>query len=223
MQDLEQKSHDLSAVEAQELRAVANLVETDIAVVLDGVLATLKPALERSQMQVENHLDIGIYLMLTYAELLTASCPKRFVSTVWTWQRRNHPTGCGATNWRSTASYPVQFIGEPEVLASERFASARALLQVLNGELIVGSEAADNNINLQRVTIRLLDSLKTPILFVDDNVDTLRLYQHYLAHSRYQFVGCSTPMQSLQIAKDYAVHCIILDVLMPELDGLARP
>lgn len=219
MQGLEQKSHDLSELEAQELRAVANLVETDIAVVLDGVLATLKPALERSRMQVENHLDIGIYLMLTYAELL-----RQAVLNV-LFQLFGHDNGGTILldAERRAGDVFLHFqcgsLTKPDVLASERFASARALLQVLNGELIVGSGAADNNTNLQRVTIRLSDSLKTPILFVDDNVDTLRLYQHYLAHSRFQFVGCSTPLQSLQLAKDYAVHCIVLDVLMPELDG----
>jgi len=218
MQDLEQKSHDLSELEAQELRATASLVEVDIAVVLDGVLATLKPALERSQMQVENRISIGMVLMLTYGELL-----RQAVLNV-LFQLLGHDEGgtilldaerlTGAVLLHIQRSSPV----EPEVLASERFASARALLGVLHGELIVGSEAA-NNAYLQRVTIRLADAAKTPILFVDDNIDTLRLYQHYLAHTGYQVVGCSAPLQSLQMAKDKAVCCVVLDVLMPELDG----
>ncbi|MBN8638211.1 MAG: response regulator [Anaerolineae bacterium] len=216
--DVEERSHKLSEVEAQELRALASLVETDIAVVLDGVLATLKPALERSRIQVENHVDLGMYLVLTYGELL-----RQAVLNV-LFQLLRHDEGgtitLDAERLPGEVLLHIQHssLAEPAVLTRERFASARALLQVLNGELMIESAAANTAV-LERVTIRLSDVAKTPILFVDDNVDTLRLYQHYLAHTGYQYVGCNAPLQSLHMARDKAVRCIVLDVLMPELDG----
>lgn len=215
--DLDQQSHDLSDVEAQELKATASLAKADIAIVLDGVLATLKPALERSRMRVENYIDVGTSI-LTYGELLRQAvlnvlfqlCGQGEGGTIVLDAERS--TGKVLLHIQRSSSTQL------ELLSSERFASIRALLQALNAELIVGSEAI-NNAHFLRVTIRLLEAAETPILFVDDNVDTLGLYQHYLAHTRYQFVGCSTPLQSLQLAKDKAVRCIVLDVLMPELDG----
>ncbi|MCK6580962.1 MAG: response regulator [Anaerolineae bacterium] len=215
---LEQQPHDLSEAAAQELRLAASLVETDIAVVLDGVLATLKSALERSKVQVDNHIDAGAYRLLTYGELL-----RQAVLNV-LFQLLGHDEG-GTILLdveRLTGAVLLHMqrnrLTEPEALDNERFAPIRALVQVLDGELIVGSGWADNAYS-QRVTIRLADITKIPVLFVDDNADTLRLYQHHLAHSSYQFIGCNAPLQSLNMAKENAVHCIVLDVLMPELDG----
>ncbi len=216
--DVEERSQKLSEAEAQDLRATASLVETDIALLLDGVLATLKPALERSLMQVENHINSETYLVVTYGELLRQAV----LNVLFQLLRHDEGGTLRLEAERSTGEVLLHIqrssLPEPEVFAGERFTSARALLQVMNSELILESEASNNAV-LERVTIRLSDLAKTPILFVDDNVDTLRLYQHYLAHTGYEYVGCSAPLQSLQMAKDRVVHCIILDVLMPELDG----
>jgi CheY-like chemotaxis protein len=216
--DVEERSHHLSEAEAQDLRAAASLVETDIALLLDGVLATLKPALARSLIQVENQIDSGKYLVVTYGELL-----RQAVLNVLFQLLRHDEEGTIALDAERLPGEVLLHIQRSslpgsEVFASERFAPARALVQLLDGELLVDSGSADNAY-LLHVTIRLPDITRTPVLFVDDNVDTLRLYQHYLAQTGFQFIGCSAPLQSLHMAKENAVQCIVLDVLMPELDG----
>lgn len=214
--DLEVQSLDLSEAEALALRSAASLVETDIAIILDGVLTTLKAALERSKVQVESYIDAGAYRMLTYDELLRQAV----LNVLFQLLGYDHGGKIVVSAERLTGEVllHMQVNSLTEALDTERFTTALALVRVLDGELLVDSESADDG-NVQRLTIRLPDITKIPVLFVDDNADTLRLYQHYLAHSSYQFIGCDAPLRSLHMAQDNAVGCIVLDVLMPELDG----
>jgi CheY-like chemotaxis protein len=58
-----------------------------------------------------------------------------------------------------------------------------------------------------------------PILIIDDNADTLRLYQHYLAGSRYRFVGINDPQQALPAVEQLLPQIIVVDVMLPGIDG----
>jgi CheY-like chemotaxis protein len=58
-----------------------------------------------------------------------------------------------------------------------------------------------------------------PILAIDDNHDTLRLLERYLAHSPYRFFGTSEPIQVSELIDQIAPHAIILDVMLPGIDG----
>jgi CheY-like chemotaxis protein len=60
---------------------------------------------------------------------------------------------------------------------------------------------------------------QVPVLAVDDNPDTLHLLQRYTAGTRYRLVGTQSPEQALSLAEEVAPHIIILDVMMPEIDG----
>ena len=57
------------------------------------------------------------------------------------------------------------------------------------------------------------------VLIVDDNTDTLTLLERYLAGSRYHFIGCANPREVLALAADVDPEVIILDVMLPEIDG----
>jgi CheY-like chemotaxis protein len=57
------------------------------------------------------------------------------------------------------------------------------------------------------------------VLVVDDNADTLQLLQRYLSNSRYRFNGTSDPQQALQLAEELAPKAILLDVMLPDVDG----
>ena len=63
--NLDQQSHDLSDVEVQELKATASLVKTDIAILLDGVLATLKISPVRSESPSHGFVASGIPEVVT--------------------------------------------------------------------------------------------------------------------------------------------------------------
>ncbi|MEZ4683190.1 MAG: response regulator [Caldilineaceae bacterium] len=58
-----------------------------------------------------------------------------------------------------------------------------------------------------------------PILVVDDNPDTCQLLQRYAAHSRYQVIPVTDARQTLALAQQHAARALVLDVMMPDLDG----
>ena len=59
-----------------------------------------------------------------------------------------------------------------------------------------------------------------PVLAIDDNADMLQLFQRYAAGTRYHIVPTQRPEHALQLIEREAPRIIILDVMMPEMDGL---
>ncbi len=58
-----------------------------------------------------------------------------------------------------------------------------------------------------------------PILAIDDSADALQLFQRYTTATRYRLVGTRDPEQGLRLAEQLAPQAIILDVMMPHVDG----
>ncbi len=69
------------------------------------------------------------------------------------------------------------------------------------------------------VTTILPASEKTPVLAIDDNLDTLRLLQRYASNTRYRIVPATTLAEGLELAPEILPRAIVLDVMMPEVDG----
>lgn len=57
------------------------------------------------------------------------------------------------------------------------------------------------------------------VLAVDDNPDTLQLFERYTAGTRYRMVGLRDPQQAQALASQVAPRVILLDVMMPGMDG----
>jgi CheY-like chemotaxis protein len=57
------------------------------------------------------------------------------------------------------------------------------------------------------------------VLIVDDNADTLTLLERYLSDSRFQFAGTSNPQEVLTLAEKINPDIIVLDVMLPGVDG----
>ena len=58
-----------------------------------------------------------------------------------------------------------------------------------------------------------------PVLAIDDNVDTLRMLRRYTSGTRYRLVGTQDPEESLSLAEKISPQIIVLDVMMPQVDG----
>lgn len=67
------------------------------------------------------------------------------------------------------------------------------------------------------LTIPVVESL--PVLVIDDNADTLQLLQRYSAGTRYRLIGTRDPEQALSLAEEFSPQVILLDVMMPQVDG----
>ena len=62
------------------------------------------------------------------------------------------------------------------------------------------------------------DSIK--ILLVDDEPDILEILSYNLTAEGYNVLTASNGLDAVKSAKEYLPHLIILDVMMPEIDGI---
>ena len=58
------------------------------------------------------------------------------------------------------------------------------------------------------------------ILLVDDEADILEFLSYNLKKSGYSVLTASNGRDAIKIAKQHLPHLIILDVMMPEMDGI---
>jgi CheY-like chemotaxis protein len=91
---------------------------------------------------------------------------------------------------------------------------ARQLAVISGGQLAVDDDAARFTAVL---TLPAREQL--PILAIDDSADTLQLLKRYTADTRYRLVGARDPEQALDLAQRLAPQVILLDVMMPQVDG----
>ncbi len=62
---------------------------------------------------------------------------------------------------------------------------------------------------------------KYRVLLVDDDEIILRLHEKYLSGSKYKVIKAKSGMEGIEKAKKFLPDIIIMDVMMPELDGIA--
>ena len=94
---------------------------------------------------------------------------------------------------------------------------ARECIELFGGTLEL--ETTGEREQCYAVTLLLPTTERVPVLAIDDNVDTLRLFGRYLAGTRYRFVGVHDPREVIGVAESVAPRIIILDVMLPEIDG----
>ena len=82
------------------------------------------------------------------------------------------------------------------------------------------SGASDSSLHVPpTVSLRLPLAEQVAVLVIDDNTDTLQLLQRHLAGTRYRFVGARDPEQGLALAASWPPRAIVLDVMLPGMDG----
>jgi CheY-like chemotaxis protein len=99
----------------------------------------------------------------------------------------------------------------------ERLQMARQLVELSKGALEVTPGKGEK----QPFTIKIILPAEQQILVlvIDDNVDTLQLLERYLSNTRYCFIGTSDPQQALSLAVESVPQIILLDVMLPDVDG----
>ncbi len=109
----------------------------------------------------------------------------------------------------STCALPKNHIDNLEI--------ARQLIGLSGGSLEVHIEPDGLLAFSARLTLPAAG--QATVLVVDDNVDTLQLFQRYLVGSRYPFLGVRDPEQALAMAAELGPQIIVLDVMLPGVDG----
>jgi len=64
------------------------------------------------------------------------------------------------------------------------------------------------------------DRLKSKILIVDDEVDAVELIAFNLQNAGFDVISASDGAEAIRKARTFGPHLVILDVMLPEIDGL---
>ncbi len=82
-----------------------------------------------------------------------------------------------------------------------------------------GSHALEATESSLTVSFSIPALAQIPVLMIDDNPDTIRLFERYLQETRYALVGATQPAEIERLVARHQPRIIILDVMMPEVDG----
>ena len=192
---------------------------TDVAATIEAAVRTVAPLIQAIGVELICELEeklppvTGQQMLLRQAflSLLTAAVHQAHGGKVRVAAER-HPKGIAVFLDTEKAEGTAA-----EADSSEHLAMARQCIDLFGGELIMG-DAEDEAL---RTATGLLLPVTEPVtvLMIDDNLDTLHLFQRYLASTQYQFVGISNPEEVLATVECTLPEAIVLDVMLPGVDG----
>ena len=116
---------------------------------------------------------------------------------------------------RPTTRGPVHQL--PNSDFTEMLNMAHQLIGLLGGTLEISPVQGREQV--PAVTLVLSVAQQITVLMIDDNADTLQLFERRLSESRYRFIGARDPEQALDLAEEMAPQIILLDVMLPDVDG----
>jgi len=91
---------------------------------------------------------------------------------------------------------------------------ARQLTSLCGGKLAEPDMAA-----AFQASLTLPARQQVRVLVIDDNADTLQLLRRYTTDSRYWLITTQDPQQALTLVQKFSPQIIVLDVMMPHIDG----
>jgi CheY-like chemotaxis protein len=213
-----ERDRELAWVQESFPRESANFAE-----VFDGVLRTIAPLLEATRTQVETSSlqDLNLppvagqaaTLRQALLSLLTAiahAAPAGHLTL--TIAPRPQDVCVQALAVQGTEGHSAT---REEVM--ENLEMTRDLLRLTGGTLITPPHWQPGK--TFTATLRLPLAEQVCILVIDDNVDTLQLVQRFLQGSRYRFIGVRDPELALDQALSLSPSLIMLDVMLPGVDG----
>ena len=99
----------------------------------------------------------------------------------------------------------------------DRLEMARQLLALSEGTVTTTRDG--EGCGALTVDVVLPAEEQTLVLVIDDNTEALQLLERYLVNSRFRFLGVSEPRDVLRVAEEACPHAIVLDVMLPGIDG----
>jgi CheY-like chemotaxis protein len=88
------------------------------------------------------------------------------------------------------------------------------LLELFNCAFMIANDSSEYSIRLTFPTIE-----KIPVLLIDDNPDTILLFQRYASKTRYIVMGVQDPEKAIHLTELNAPKIIFVDLMMPGVDG----
>ena len=192
-----------------------------IAEILEAAARSISPLLESTQVRIETGLPPGLPCLAVHRITMRQA----LVSILSTAAHcvpggRVEVTAAKEPAHVALRIRPVRGRAGPRALAAEDGESldmARQLIAFSGGSADLAF-ACDGQAPFS-VTLQLPIAQQFEVLVIDDNVDTQRLFQRYLQGTRHVFVGARERLQALAMAAETAPRVILLDVMLPGMDG----
>jgi CheY-like chemotaxis protein len=208
--------------EVSRLCQGANSESLDLREVLEGVVALLAPVSQRTGQHISLEaadpwpkmtarkvvLRQGLLVLLKYA-LEEAAGGDLVIRTALA-DRALHLTIVEAA--QPGRPQPPAMPADPH--ACNELETARALLAAQGGRLEVGHDEGR-----WRARVHLPVTGRTTILVIDDNPEIIALVRRYLAGYDLEVIGAGSGADGLGMAAAWRPRLIILDVMLPDLDG----
>jgi CheY-like chemotaxis protein len=193
----------------------------DVAQVLQGILSTVAPLLQASRVRVNCALPED--LPRVAAQTVTL---RQVLANVLSTAARHIPNGhitirAQAQDVHVIISVCLSHKGaSPIPLGRHDLANlemASQLAELSSGAIEFAFDP--NREYLQNAVLQLPVAEQLAVLFIDDNADALRLFQRYLEDTRYPFLGARSPQEALELATNLNPKIIVMDVMLPDMDG----
>lgn len=185
---------------------------------LDSVLALMQPLMEQHQSYLQVQFDAPIPNLLVAQNTLRQTL---LLLLGWLIPVASHrtivlrPAGVEdklVLDWRIEP--PVEI---PE--GDDALEVPRQLLAHRGGSLEVERIPDVPGGDALCVSLTIPALAQVPVLVIDDNLDTIQLFQRYVQGTRYALVGVSTPEEVPRALERVQPCIILLDVMMPQVDG----
>ena len=211
---------DAAGQEIDWLRESAAAEATPLADILDPVLDTVEPVLAASGVRIE--MAIGRLPLVAVHAVSLRQALLTLVTTA------AHTVAHGVITIEATvldAAVAVRIAAvssnEESVALShddrEGLGLAGRLAALSGGKLEIEGETNPGEAFVASVTLPVASSIN--VLLIDDNADAQQLFARYLQGSAYALVGVRDPRQAIAQASTVAPAVILLDVMLPGMDG----
>ncbi len=200
------------------LKDIPNHAPTTLKQVMKEVINLSKPLAERFGVQInyspdEDIPDLDIpelalrHVLLT---LLNVAIPQASGKSLHLFGTLNE----GKTRVEIVLHGPLGITNKPFENGKKSLLIVQQLLELFNCAFTITNDSSDYTIRLAFPTIE-----KIPVLLIDDNPDTILLFQRYAANTRYVIMGVQDPEKTIPLAEVNAPKIIFVDLMMPGVDG----
>ncbi len=195
--------------------------QADVAEIVRTVVQTARPLMQALNVRVESAVPENMPRAIVQLTTMRQSLLNILTAAI-----RCVPGECvrvraEAQPW-SVCIYVQPVIHQATVSAMrdddvEKLEMARQLIELSGGSLNVIADGERE----QPCTVKLIlpAAQRVSVLVIDDNADTLQLLERYVSGTRYRFIGARDPEEALELAEELVPQIIVLDVMLPMVDG----
>jgi len=181
---------------------------------LQALGAHVSPADVAARPPVLLRVAIARQALLTLLTALARRAPGSRIAVDVEWQADRVLFVASSAGERAGAT-----LDDEEALSLSRL---KRLINSIGGELVVQPLSGGASGWIGRLVLPVMPhpvASPVDVLVIDDNPDALRLFERYLAGTRYRFLGAQSASEALQLVDARQPSLVVLDVMMPDQDG----